>query len=235
MIGKRSIVAATLLVVSSASQAAERNYSSPDFDSVRIYGAYNVIIETGKRSSTRAIGSAQALDSVGVEVRGKMLVIKPLRLVSSGWPGRDPGPVTIKITTRLLNAANLDGTGTLSINRMIGSRLSLINSGSGSVTVSSIDADNLSFTNTGSGIMTLSGKALLAKGGVSGSASLAGTALSIGDLTLTAQTSGTVNMLARRTAKVTSSGSGIVDIAGAPACTVNALGSGTVKCGAETP
>jgi hypothetical protein len=235
MFVKRSLIAATLLVLTSAAQAAERSYSSPDFDAVRIYGAFNVIVETGKRSSTRAIGSAQALDRISVEARGKTLVIKPLRLISGGWPGRDVGPVTIRITTRLLNAANLDGAGSLSINKMIGARLSLINSGSGTVTVSSIDADNLSFINTGSGNMSLSGKSLLAKGDVSGSGSVNGAALLVGDLTLTVQSSGTVNLHARRTAKVTSSGSGVVEIAGSPACTVNALGSGTVKCGAETP
>jgi Putative auto-transporter adhesin, head GIN domain len=213
--------------------AAERNFSVTDFDKISVEGAYNVSVETGKSGKARATGSVTALERVGVEVRSRTLIIKPLRNLWGSAAEGNPGPVSIKVTTHDLASVEQSGSSALIINKMRGARILLSNSGSGTLTVGAVDTDQLDLDNEGSGSMTLSGRVLLATAQVSGSGSLDASALKVSDLTLTAQSSGRVHAFASRSAKVTSTGSGAVEIGGKPACTVNMLGTGTVSCGGK--
>ncbi len=227
----RAMILLAFVALHQAAVASERGYSTTDFNRIRVEGGYIVTAETGKSGSARASGSPKALERVSVEVQNRTLVIKPLRYTWGSAAEGNPGPLTVKVTAHDLEAVILTGSGSIAINKMRGARLQLTNMGSGTLTVGKIEADRLDVANNGSGTVQLSGTSLTGQVSINGSASLIAPELSVGDLVLNAQTSGRVQLLARRSAKVTSAGAGTVEIGGTPACTVNAVGSGVVSCG----
>jgi hypothetical protein len=212
--------------------AAERRYSLTDFERIQIEGPYQVRLATGASTSGRATGSQQALDRVSVEVQGSTLRVRPNRSSWGGYPGKanDPPP-TIILATRSLRTATVSGPGSLSVDKVRGLRLDLNLAGSGRIAIGSVDVDNLGLTLLGAGQVALGGRAKQAKLLVQGSASVDGRAFRADDVQLTAETAGTITLAAVRSAKVRSTGAGDVTISGSAACTVDAQGSGSVRCG----
>jgi len=211
--------------------AAERRYSVTDFDRVQVDGPYRVSLQTGLSSGARAEGSTEALERISVEVQGGILRVRRNRSAWGGYPGEGPGPVTITLTTRDLRTAAVVGSGSLDIDRVRGLRVDLSVSGSGRLSVGAVDADNLMVGLLGSGRITLAGRAKQLKATVQGSGDLAASGLSADDAQIASDTAGNVAVAVARTAKVTASGPGDVEIVGAPSCTVEAKGSGQVLCG----
>jgi Putative auto-transporter adhesin, head GIN domain len=230
----RALALLVLLPLHQSAMAAERGYSTTDFGKIRVEGNYIVSVVTGKSGSARSIGSAKALERISIDVQNRTLVIKPVRFNWGSAAEGNPGPVTIKVTAHDLDTAILSGAGSLTIDKMRGGRLSVINSGSSTLTVEKIEADRIDVSNSGSGTVQLSGSAQNGQVTVNGSASLNAPSLSVADLIVVAQTSGRVQISARRSAKVTSAGAGTVEIGGKPACTVNTVGAGVVSCGGAT-
>ncbi len=211
--------------------AAERTYSVTDFDRVQVDGSYRVTLTTGRSSSARAEGSAQALDHVSVDVQGGTLRVRRNRSAWGGYPGGGTGPVTIALTTRDLRNAAVVGSGSLDIDRAKGLRVDLAVSGSGRLTVGSVEADNLVVGLLGGGRITLAGRAKQLKATIQGSGDLAAADLRADDAQISSDTAGRIVVAAARTAKVISTGPGDVEILGSPSCTVEAKGSGEVRCG----
>ncbi len=211
--------------------AAERGYSVTGFDKIKVDGPFTVIVVTGRSGTARASGSNAALERISVSVQSGTLVIKPYKSGWGGWPGEDPGPVTVRVSTPTLVSAALTGSGQLRINKIRAARLGLFMAGSGQLNVDSIAADRLTLVQSGSGEVAVSGTSLLADISMNGSGSLKTDALSIGDLKFVARSSGSAVIAARRSARVDSSGSGSVTVTGNPACTGTNVGAGTVVCG----
>jgi hypothetical protein len=211
--------------------AAERGYMVTDFDRIRVEGPYAVIVETGKSSSARATGTAEAIERVSISVQSRTLVVRVLQSGWGGWPGADHAPSSIRVTVPRLMAASLRGSGSLSISQMRGARLDLAVSGAGTLTVRDVETDQLGIDLQGSGGISIVGKALAATISTSGSGSLVAPTFFVRDLKLFTQSSGRTDVGAARSAKIAASGSGTVTIIGSPACTVTAIGSGTVSCG----
>lgn len=221
---------AGVAIIASAT-AAERGYTVIGFDKIKVEGPFTVIVVTGRSGAARASGSNAALERVSISVQSGTLVIKPYKSGWGGWPGEDPGPVTVRVTTPNLVSAALAGSGQLRINKIRGARLGLFLAGSGQLTVDDIATDRLTLVQSGSGEVSIAGTSLLADISMSGSGSLRTNGLSIGDLKLVARSSGSATIAARRSAKVDASGSGSVTVTGNPACTGSNVGSGTVVCG----
>jgi hypothetical protein len=213
--------------------AAERTYSITDFDRVQVDGPYRVTLTTGRSASARAEGSTEALDLVSVDVQGGTLRVRRNRSAWGGYPGDGAGPVTIALTSRDLRNAAVVGSGSLDINRAKGLRVDLSVSGSGRLTVGSVEADNLIVGLLGGGRIALAGRAKQLKATIQGSGDLAAAGLSADDAQIASDTAGNVVVAVARTAKVTATGPGDVEIIGGPACTVQAKGSGQVLCGSR--
>ena len=226
-----SLVGAAL--ATTPSLAAERGYSVIGFDKIKVEGPFTVIVVTGRSGSARASGSSAALERIAVSVQSGTLVIKPYKSGWGGWPGEEPGPVTVRVTTPNLVSAALTGSGQLRINKVRGSRLGLFLAGSGQLNVDAVTIDRLTLVQSGSSQMTVSGTSLLADVSMSGSGSLRTDALSVGDLKLVARSSGSAVIAARRSAKVDASGSGSITVTGNPACSGTNVGAGSVVCGAR--
>jgi hypothetical protein len=211
--------------------AAERSYSVTDFDRIQVDGPYEVIVVTGRASGARAVGAALALDDVTVEVQGRILKIHPNRSAWGGYPGGRAGPVRIEAATRDLATATVTGAGSLAIDRARGLRLSFSVFGSGRLSVGRVEADDLTLAVNGSGRISAAGTAKQLRASARGSGDLDAPRLPAEDLQLYAETSGTVALAARRTAKVQAAGLGEVTIDGTPACTVDGIAAGRVRCG----
>jgi hypothetical protein len=211
--------------------AAERSYSVTDFDRVQVEGPYSVTVTTGRSSAARAEGSTQAIDRVSVEVLGSTLRVRPNRSSWGGYPGEGSGPVRLVLATRDLRAAAVVGSGSLDVDRAKGLRVDLSVNGSGRLSVAAVDADNLVVGLLGGGRIALAGRARQLKATVQGSGDLAAAGLATDDAQILSDTAGTVTVGVARSAKVTATGAGDVEIVGEPSCTVEAKGSGAVRCG----
>lgn len=223
-----ALLTATLPCVLSA---AERRETITDFDRIRVEGAFDVAVTTGRGTSLVMSGPTAAIDATTVAVSGRTLVI---RRQTTGWSNdRNAGTVMIRVTTPLLTDATLLGSGRLRVDRMRGQRVAIGLAGSGSVDVGQLTADRADIVSQGSGRLSAGGTVANASLSTSGSGEIDLANLAVADLRVTATGSGTVDGAARRSARITANGSGTVKVAGSPACTVTNSGSGTVSCGSE--
>ena len=106
-------------------------------------------------------------------------------------------------------------------------------SGSGRLAIAAVEADTLVVGLLGGGRITLAGRAKQLRATVQGSGDLQAAELRADDAQIASDTAGTVTVAVARTAKVTATGPGDVEILGSPSCTVVAKGSGEVRCGAR--
>jgi hypothetical protein len=211
--------------------AAERTYSVTDFDRLDVSGPFVVVVTTGKSPGANANGGREAIDRLTVETVGRTLRIRPGINGWGGWPGALSVTPTIKVSVPMLRAANLNGSGSITISKLRGQSLQIAVIGSGQLNVAQIETDRLFASNLGSGGMTLSGKAAIATLALKGTGPLNAKDLRVDALELTATGAGDAQISAAKTAKIISTGTGNVDIIGTPACSVTANGAGRVKCG----
>lgn len=222
---------AAALAAAFPAAAAERRYSVTDFDRVQVEGPYRVTLVTGGSSGVVASGSREALERVSIEVQGRTLRIRANRSAWGGYPGDPVGPVEIAAATRDLRAAMVTGSGSLAVDKAQGLRLDLSVSGSGRLSVGQIRADTLIVGLLGSGRIALGGTAETMRATIQGSGDLDAAALAVDDLTLTADTAGTIAVRAARAAKVTAIGPGDIRVDGKAACTLSGPAAAMVACG----
>ena len=234
----RTLLAFAALVASAApAAAAERRYAVADFERVVVEGPYIVRLTAGTASAATASGSPAALDRVTIDVSGRTLRIRRNRSSWGGDPGAQEGPLTVSShhprpgaqrgRDRLGQPRGRPGRGACASTSSV--------SGSGRLTVAQIEADNL-IARPGSAPAELPWPA--APGGTQRRPSrAAATSPPPRSPPTTSQihsdTAGTVVVaVAFRTAKVTASGPGDVEIIGTPSAgTVEAKGSGQILCG----
>lgn len=222
----------TALAFAAPAAAAERTYPITDFDRIRIEGPFRVTLATGKSTAARATGDPRALDAVTVEVQGRTLRIRPNRSAWGGYPGAaGPGPVALTLTTRDLRGVQIDGSGSLTIDKVQGLAFDAALSGNGKLAIAAVRADTLRLGLTGGGTLALAGQAKSLKARISGAGSLDAASLTADDAEIAADTSGSIALAATRAVKLTASGAGDVTITGKAACTVERLGASIVRCG----
>jgi hypothetical protein len=221
--------AASLGIAAAApAAAADRNFGVSGFDRVRVDGAFKVRLTTGVAPFAIASGSAGALDSVAIDVQGRTLVVRSNRSSWGGYPGEAKGPVEISIGTHDLNAAWLNGAGSLAIDKVRGLSFDLSVQGSGAASIGAVAVDQLKVSIAGIGSASLAGAAPKLTAIVRGVSSLDASALTVKDATIGAQGPATVRATVTNSVKVDALGAAAVDLAGSPACTVKAVGSATV-------
>lgn len=222
-----SLAAAFVAAVPAA--AAERSFSVTSFDRIRVDGPFAVTVTTGRAPSAKASGSAQALDTVAIDIQGRTLVVRPNRASWGGYPGKPAGPVTIALSTHELSAAYLNGAGSLSIDKVKALSFDSAVQGSGALSIGQLAVDRFAAALSGSGTMTAAGKALKVTAIVRGASGFDGSSLSSKDATLAAEGPATVKLDVSNAAQVTAAGMAQVGLSGRPACTVKASGSAVVN------
>ena len=139
--------------------------------------------------------------------------------------------MAIAVSTSDLHTAVLIGSGRLEVDRMRGARAVLTVEGSGRLVVRQVDVDTASLAVAGAGGIEAAGRAKQVAALARGVAEIRAGELVTPDLTLVAETAGSVTLHATRSAKVTASGVGAVEVLGTAACEVRKLGSGPLSCG----
>lgn len=204
------------------------------FDRVSVQGPFAVIVTSGKPPSARASGDPVALERVQVRVEGRTLLVRPAASGWVGYPGREPAPAVVRVSTQAIASAALTGSGSLEVDRLTGARVSVTNEGSGRITIGRLEADVASLGAVGSGGIAVAGRAKQASLLARGAASVDAAGLSVADLALTSETAGAMTVDAIRSAKVSASGAGAVTITGTAACQVTRRGLGPLACGGST-
>ncbi len=220
------LIAATL---AAPTAGATRNFGVTSFERIRVDGPFKVRLATGVAPFATATGIPNALDGVALDVEGKTLVVHLNRSSWGGYPGQNSGPVEISLGTHDLNAAWLNGSGSLQIDRVRGLSFDLSVQGSGSVAIGQADIDQLRVNLFGTAAASLAGRAGKMTAVVRGISSLDASGLATKDATIGAEGSATVKATVTNGATVDGSGPATVTLSGAPACTVRLSGSATVS------
>lgn len=222
------LIAALCLAVPAS--AAERNFGVNGFDRVRIDGDYRVTLTTGVAPFAKASGDPRAIDNVSIRVEGRTLVVRPAQ--SGGWgafPGSPSGTVAIGIGTHDLTSIQVNGAGSLMVNRVKGLKFDATAVGAGTLGIEAVDVDQFTLALAGASSARLAGKVGKINALVRGMAVLDGEPLVSKDATIAAEGPATVRLTATETAKVTAAGVGSVTLYGNPACTVTVRGSAGVS------
>jgi hypothetical protein len=219
-----------LIAVASAvpASAAERNFMVTDFSRIRVDGPYSVKLTTGVAPFAKATGSSSALDKLSVEVEGQTLIIRKSQSGWGGFPGDNPGPVTIAVGTHDLAAIWLNGSGALKVNSLKGPSLDISLVGAGSISIDKLTVDHLGVGASGSGSVVLAGTAIETGASGSGTSSIDAHALTAKNATIGASGAAVVKLAATNTAKVNGEGAVTVDLSGKPSCTLNIDGPASV-------
>jgi hypothetical protein len=224
-------VLAAALVASASAYAADRPYPVADFDRLVVEGPYRVHLVVGRATTARASGTRDGLDRVSIETNGTTLRIRPQRNVWGGSAGRDPGPVTIELTTRSLRSARLLGPATLDVDAARGLNVEFMVEGSGTLHAYNVAADTLTLGLLGGGLLEITGTAKILRGQFQGTGSVAGALLAVDAATVTTNTAGSVFLRVNGRAEITAYGLGTVTILGRPACVLSGSGASQVACG----
>lgn len=222
-------------VTAAPAPAAERNLSVTSFDRVRIDGPYRVTLKTGVAPFARVVGPQAGLDQVSIDVQGRTLVVRAQR---QGWgsnAGGPPEPVEIMIGTHQIGTAWINGTGSLSIDRVEGLGFDLTIQGSGLAEIGDTSVDQLTVGISGAGTARLAGRAPKLKAIVRGTSVLDAGRLQVKDAVIGAEGPSQVRMSVSNAAEVDAVGISSVELSGSPACTVRAKGSAIVRgCGSAS-
>ncbi len=224
------IPAFILLALAGQADAATRNFGVSGFDRIRVEGPFKVSLATGVAPFAKASGgSPAALDSVTIDVQGRTLVIRSNRSSWSGYPGDAKGPVEISIGTHDLNAATLNGSGSLTIDKAKGLTFDLSVQGAGSASIASVAVDQLKVAISGTASATIAGTAPKLTAIVRGISSLDASGLVSKDAVIGAQGSATVRANVSNSVKIDAQGPATIELGGKPSCTVKAAGSASIS------
>jgi Putative auto-transporter adhesin, head GIN domain len=226
------LAACGAVLAAAPAAAATRNFGVEGFTKVRVDGPYRVRLATGTAPFAKADGSSAALDLVSIEVEGSTLVVHPNRSSWGGYPGQDVGPVVISLGTHDLNAAWLNGSGMLAIDKVKGLTFDLSVQGSGAASIGRADVDQLRIAVAGSGSASVAGQAGKTSAMVRGVSSVDLSGLNSKDAVLSADGSATIKAAVSNSAKIDGSGPATISLTGGPACTVRLSGAATISgCG----
>lgn len=226
-----AIAAAALLAAGPAS-AAEKRYGLTSFEAIEVNADVAVEVVTRAPVSAVASGPPDALDRLSVEARDGRLVIGERKFPGDENRRAPRGAVTIRVNAANLRSATIGGAGSLQIDRLKGTRVTIGLRGPGRLSVGAIETDRLSAVMIGNGTMTLGGAAKTAQMTLSGAGVFDASALSVGALTFESEGAGDNVVRAVKTAAVTARGIGKTVVLGKPVCTVRNIGNASVTCGA---
>lgn len=227
-----AVLGAAMLAAAAPAAAAEKRYGLTSFEAVEVTADVIVEVVTKSPVSAVATGPADALDRLTVEAQNGKLVIGMRQFAGDDKRRAPLGAVTLRINAANLRAATLVGAGSLQIDQLKGTRVSIGLRGPGRLIVDKVTADRLGVAMIGNGTMTLGGTAKDAQMTLSGAGAVDAGALAVDALVSDSEGAGDHLFRAVKSAAVTTRGLGKVVVLGKPVCTVRNTGSGSVQCGA---
>ncbi len=219
------------LLLSSASQAAERKFSIFGFDDIRIGNGVDVVLTSGKGPSARAEGATrEILDRVSLQKNGKQLVVsvRPKSLDRNNY--EEDAPVTLYLSSFAIENLTHLGSGRVALDKLSGRSPSVRLGGFGTVQIDAVDADQLVVAMTGGGQLTMAGEAVAARVELQGASIFESPDLEVEKLTLVQRGPVSSHLAVEREANISNFGTGRIEIDGRPNCTVRTDGSAEIIC-----
>jgi hypothetical protein len=228
--------AASAILMAGPALADQRGYSVTSFTRMRVEGPVTIVLQNSNSTAGRAEGDRQAIDRIRVESTSDLLKVGIDRTNWTGdAPTRSNARATLYLSTPRLETLYVIGAGDVRIDRIRGSRFTLVLSGSGRTTIDNLDVEQLTVSINGAGSAKLAGKAKQVRIRSQGEANVDGAALVADDSDVALMGAGEIHLTANRTARNALNGSGRITIDGNPACSGTGEGSGEVLCGKTAP
>lgn len=208
--------------------AAERSFTVGSFDRVSVAGASTVTVSTGKAISVRASGDDAALDQLDIRVENGTLIIGTKKRFGMSWSS---GKSSVFVTVPMVRAADVAGSGNVSVDRIEVPEFTSSVAGSGNLRLPKVVATKSRFSVAGSGTVEAAGTSTDVRASVAGSGDLLIAGLKSSTLSASVSGSGNVDAFATSSASVSVAGSGDVRVRGGAKCSISKSGSGSVDCG----
>ena len=214
-----------------AGPSVERSFQVGAFDRIAVSGPYQVDVRTGANPSVTASGPERSIERMIVEVKGDTLRIRPEKRKGFGLGRSRDYPVRVSVTVPSLAAADIAGSGDISVDRIAGESFEGGIAGSGDLRLGSIEVRRLKMGIAGSGgIRAQGGRAAEAAYEIAGSGDIDAGSIVAQTAAVSIAGSGNVNANATGDTSVDIAGSGDVRIRGGARCRVSKAGSGNVDC-----
>lgn len=213
--------------------AAERNFSIFGFEDVRIKGAIDVVITTGKGVSARAeAADRRILDRVNLRRSGSTLIVtvRPRTDNSTRRSFDTDEPVKLWLTTHAIKDIFHSGGGNVSLDKLTGRQPRVRLSGFGSLSIGGVDADKIDIAMNGGGQLNMQGEVTNARIELLGSSIFDGDGLIVEKLDLFHRGPASSHLAVEREAHISNSGTGTIRIDGKPNCLVRSTGSAQIVC-----
>lgn len=204
-----------------------RSFALTGFDSVSLAGSDDVEVVVGPAFSVTASGPQAVLDRLEISVEGTGLKVSRKRTVGWHWSGRG---AQIRVTMPAITAANVAGSGDMTVDKAEGESFNAAIAGSGDLSVKAIKVETLDANILGSGDVSLAGTASKAALSIAGSGTIRADELTAGTAAVSVLGSGDVNLRATESVTGNIAGSGDVNVRGTNKCTVSKAGSGSINC-----
>lgn len=219
------------LLLPALAQAAERQFSLFGFDDIRIGNGVDVVLTSGKGPSARAEGETrELLDRVSLQKNGKQLIVsvRPKSLSGDNYDG--DGPVTLYLSSYAISNISHLGSGRVTLDKLSGRTPRVRLGGFGTLHIDAVDADRLDLAMTGGGQVTMVGKVRDARVELQGASMFESPDLTVEKLTLIHRGPASSQMKVTREAIITNNGTGRINVAGRPNCTVRTDGAANIVC-----
>lgn len=224
-----SLFAVPILLFAAPAFAAERTVGVGSFDRVRIDGALDVRVATGRSPRAVLSGDPRTLELVEVRVDGTTLTLR--RRSDSAY--RPSGaPLTVALAAPSLRSVTVIGAARVQVTGMKIERADLSVAGAGTIAVEGLMAEQANASVVGTGGITLAGRAAHLRLSTNGVGTIDAGEVDADDLVVRLDGPGETRARARYNATVGSAGSGRVIVAGKPKCIVRAPAGSDVVCGA---
>lgn len=227
---KTLILAALALVSADVAASSQgfggggRNFTVRQFETIRIDGPVRVELEDDVAPYARVEGDNHAIHNVNVRMNGKTLIVSWSQSGRRGYRGESHGPVTVKVGTRDLGKAFVNGSGDLVIDRVERRTFDLSVNGAGAARIGEIDVDQLEVALTGAANARIEGEAKEATLIVRGMSNLDAERLEVRDMVLGVEGPSFARVHANNAVEIDAIGTVDIQVSGNPACTIRAQG-----------
>jgi hypothetical protein len=216
----------TSAAVESSGSGGQRNFAVSGFDRVELAGPYDVRVSVGGAPSVRAEGDEADLERLEVRVENGRLLIGSKR---GSWSSR--GKVIVHVTVPNLQAAEVAGSGNMDVSPLRTAQFRGGIAGSGNLVLQGLESEAAVFDIVGSGNVRAVGRTRAVQLDVAGSGTGELEGLQAESAQVSIEGSGDARLNATGTAAVNIAGSGNVSVTGGARCTVDKVGSGSLRCG----
>ena len=221
------IVLAACSPAGSATGSTTRSFNATGFDAVRVAGSDSVKIVRGPVTSVTVRGPADQIDRLDIRTDGSVLTVARKSSSGMNWSG---GSVVVTVTMPTIRAADVSGSGDVSIDRADGALFEGRVSGSADLDITDIRAASTKLRVVGSGNLSARGETRALSADVAGSGDLDVKDLIADTVSIAVTGSGDATAFARQSATIAVSGSGNATVKGTRQCAISKKGSGEARC-----